>query len=1122
MHIKILIFIFGQISYWFSINNFKSKPMKSIKILSGSLSFFCVLVMLGIPSFGQVITVNIDFSDCPGNINAGTCPAIVNYSATAICSPTPDLTYTFSGATTGSGTGTGSGSMFNAGTTNVTITATNIFDTATCIFDVIIYDTVPPEIVCPGDQTIHCSDYGYTLPYATDNCGNDGYYRVSDCIFDPFPMNNPTIIGNYYSNSIDNVPLPFQFKYFGIPHTSVYVSSFGFLSFDAIPGVGDGCCSAQPIPNSNFENSIAATWCDLQAIRYYDTFGVAPNRIFVVYWQGFLNNNYFNHNEYDVQIQVALYEESNEIKIISKINNDYNIDFTSKTMGLNLDGTTSLPVLGRNASNWSASNECISFIPSLPVTLISGIASGDDFPPGTSSVIYAATDNNGNTSTCSFNITYVPFLNGIVTVGDNGNYPNLTGTGGLFEAINNDGICGTLEALIISDIEEPGTFALNEINYTKPGLDRLYIHPDNTQYRRIYGNVNQAMLRFDNADFVELSGADNSYWWHILLSIVNEDTTQPVIEFKNGSSNNNINGCHLLSGNKNPSGGVFVLGSTDNNEGNSHNLFINNKFNKSYVNNIYPSNMVYSSGNNNAPNEFNYFFMNQFVDFDQKGILVTSTGNGSGWLILDNLFYFDYSPVVNANKIFIDFEPGLNSSDNVISNNRIGGIYPENTLMTCSGTGYLKGILVNSDSTEIRSNVIKNILLSNKGITNLTGIEISGDENTVLNNSFGVSDSPGSPSITVDGTGTIIGIISTTTLTTNIRNNYLSDILFTKTSGSPIFKGIQIKNGRVFNNSIKNISTSQTHISPVIYGIYNAGFGLSTYNNIFNNMIAINSGSSSKPKVYGLYDQSAGYGANFYSNSVYISGKSTNGYFTAAFYRNGSAKTILYNNILVNGRVSNVVAKHYAVYTNSNSNWMVSDHNDLYTASNSLGAYGGIACATLAAWKKITQQDANSLNIMPVFNSADDLHLIPAMNPDIANAGGPKYVTTYDFDWESRNHNTPTIGCDEIQLVKNISIVDNITSPDNSLSSDKNNMVVFPNPAAGNATININLTNDNSITVEMYNMLGLKILDIAKGNYAAGSFNLSIDISYMPSGTYIIRYVVNNSESIIKRIEIIK
>ncbi|MES2332153.1 MAG: LamG-like jellyroll fold domain-containing protein [Bacteroidota bacterium] len=135
-------------------------------------------------SSATVVTVNqqLQFVTCPSNISvsttAGLCSAVVNYTTTAIGEPSPVLSYTFTGATTGSGSGTGSGSIFNKGLTTVTITAANLCGSVTCSFTVAVIDNQAPTVITKNitvylDATGHANITAAQVDNgSSDNCGS--------------------------------------------------------------------------------------------------------------------------------------------------------------------------------------------------------------------------------------------------------------------------------------------------------------------------------------------------------------------------------------------------------------------------------------------------------------------------------------------------------------------------------------------------------------------------------------------------------------------------------------------------------------------------------------------------------------------------------------------------------------------------------------------------------------------------------------------------------------------------------------------------------------------------------------------------------------------------------------
>ncbi|MBL0146837.1 MAG: hypothetical protein IPP48_15065 [Chitinophagaceae bacterium] len=96
-----------------------------------------------------------------------------------------------------------------------------------------------------------------------------------------------------------------------------------------------------------------------------------------------------------------------------------------------------------------------------------------------------------------------PPFNGVYTVGSGGNYPSLTNTGGIFEAINLAGASGSVTINIISDLTgETGAVALNPIAGNQPVL----IQPSGAP-RTISGIAPVAVIRINGTDNVTINGS---------------------------------------------------------------------------------------------------------------------------------------------------------------------------------------------------------------------------------------------------------------------------------------------------------------------------------------------------------------------------------------------------------------------------------------------------------------------------------------------------------------------------------------------------------------------------------------------------------------------------------------
>src|SRR5262249_23530967 len=94
-------------------------------------------------------------------------------------------------------------------------------------------------------------------------------------------------------------------------------------------------------------------------------------------------------------------------------------------------------------------------------------------------------------------------LNGTYTVGAGGNFPSLTNTGGIFEALNTLGASGNITINIVSDLSgELGSNALNEI----AGGFTVLIKPSGAP-RSITGSIDGALIKINGADGVTIDGS---------------------------------------------------------------------------------------------------------------------------------------------------------------------------------------------------------------------------------------------------------------------------------------------------------------------------------------------------------------------------------------------------------------------------------------------------------------------------------------------------------------------------------------------------------------------------------------------------------------------------------------
>jgi len=76
------------------------------------------------------------------------------------------------------------------------------------------------------------------------------------------------------------------------------------------------------------------------------------------------------------------------------------------------------------------------------------------------------------------------------------------------------------------------------------------------------------------------------------------------------------------------------------------------------------------------------------------------------------------------------------------------------------------------------------------------------------------------------------------------------------------------------------------------------------------------------------------------------------------------------------------------------------------------------------------------------------------------------------------------------------------------LTTDKL-VTVYPNPSNGNFNVKLNLPSTENVTVEVYNLMGSKVMDVAAGSLSNETFE--VNMSNSSNGMYIVRMTVNGT-----------
>ncbi|HEX8528484.1 MAG TPA: hypothetical protein VF646_00610, partial [Cytophagales bacterium] len=232
------------------------------------------------------------------------------------------------------------------------------------VVEVDAVDAGPDLNVCKGDPVQLRA--AYTSGKVITDCRNPQYYGQEQIAWNPETAAPgqavPVTTLNRTTRRITSaLNIGFPFRFYCNTYNTFYISSSGFLTFDAANTGG----TPQSITTSTRNNLVALAWADLdptQGTISYFTTGTAPNRRLVVTLQDVpLNGSRMTDpNPLLVSSQVILYETTNEIEMhITRISFG-----AMHAVGIKAaPGTPGLPVTGRDLTTTSASNEAYRFTP---------------------------------------------------------------------------------------------------------------------------------------------------------------------------------------------------------------------------------------------------------------------------------------------------------------------------------------------------------------------------------------------------------------------------------------------------------------------------------------------------------------------------------------------------------------------------------------------------------------------------------------------------------------------------------------------------------------------------------------------------------------------------------------
>jgi hypothetical protein len=164
---------------------------------------------------------------------------------------------------------------------------------------------------------------------------------------------------------------------------------------------------------------------------------------------------------------------------------------------------------------------------------------------------------------------------------------------------------------------------------------------------------------------------------------------------------------------------------------------------------------------------------------------------------------------------------------------------------------------------------------------------------------------------------------------------------------------------------------------------------------------------------------------------------------------------------------------------------------------------GNTPCSSLTSW-------ASTNGIVPdasFSNGAISMYDYggPGM-PKTVVLGGTSHQVFYMIDGAVDNH--------DLQVAINSALAATGVNENNSPVSG---VSLFPNPVKNSpVTLSYSLSENNAVTISVFNVFGEKVKSFSEGNEAAGKHEVNLDLSALSNGIYFIRTEAGESSSVLK------
>lgn len=162
-----------------------------------------------------------------------------------------------------------------------------------------------------------------------------------------------------------------------------------------------------------------------------------------------------------------------------------------------------------------------------------------------------AINNPSPSPECIYNFGYKETsISGDITIGyESANYTSLSGTGGLFDAINNSIVSGNINAIITTDLLETGSVDLKQWTESGAGGYKLTIKPHNPTLHTLITLTTGKSVTLNGADRVTIDGSySDDKLSHIKIENSNSNTLKLISDGLNGCEDITIRYCNLTAG----------------------------------------------------------------------------------------------------------------------------------------------------------------------------------------------------------------------------------------------------------------------------------------------------------------------------------------------------------------------------------------------------------------------------------------------------------------------------------------------------------------------------------------------------------------------------------------------